>query len=470
MADYYLEDGSFRDRQGRVFYLNTKVYRGLSPQAYEEWQCLSETRFFKDCGGDGKIVKTGLAELDNLSESDKNAIGYWQAYLEHEKIPYITYPYEWCFSMLKDAALLQLELLQRALEEDMILKDSTPYNIQWVGTNPVFIDISSFEKLKPGEPWIGYRQFCQLYLFPLILQAYKNVSFHPLLIGDIDGIQPDQCNNLMSFRDLFKKGVFLHVYLQAKAQSKYSNSNKNMKTLLKDAGFNKTLIKANLQRLDKTINALEWKTSSGTWVDYSETHSYQDDEDRQKKQFVRSAVETRSSWDIVWDLGANVGIYSRIASERAEVVLSMDIDHATVERLYLSLKKEDNKKIIPLVMNVASPSPGLGWRGVERKTLIDRGKPGLVLCLALIHHVVISSNIPLKDFINWLESLNAEIVIEFITKQDEMVQKLLQNKEDIYEDYEMPYFEKCLYDSFQVEKKEEVKPGKRYMYFVKKKN
>ncbi|MDH5680596.1 MAG: hypothetical protein OEZ36_03345, partial [Spirochaetota bacterium] len=256
--------------------------------------------------------------------------------------------------------------------------------------------------------------------------------------------------------------------LQAKAQSKYSGKKENMKSLLKDVGFNKTLIIANIKRLQSTINKLVWQVKESEWLDYSDTHSYDAEEENKKKSFVRSVVQNRDSWGLVWDIGANVGIYSKIAAERARVVVSMDIDHATVERLYLSLKKENNKNIIPLVMNIAKQSPGVGWRGLERKSLSDRGKPELVLCLALIHHVVISSNIPMSEFISWLASLGGDVIIEFITKKDEMVQTLLQNKEDIYLDYDIKHFEECLLKYYTIDKKEEVKSGKRFLYHAKK--
>ncbi len=154
--------------------------------------------------------------------------------------------------MLKDAALLHLELLLAALDEDMILKDSSAYNIQWQGVRPVFIDIPSFEVLPPGEPWVGYRQFCQLFLYPLFLQAYKNVDFHPWLRGSIDGIDPVQINNLMSVRDRFRPGVFTNVYLQAKLQEKFSGTRKDVKNDLKNAGFNKQLIRANIASYPET--------------------------------------------------------------------------------------------------------------------------------------------------------------------------------------------------------------------------
>ena len=159
-----LEPGSYRDRNGAVFYANGAVYRGISDRALANWESLSAAPFFTDFVTQGKIVAT-----EQAPSSLASAAGEWAAFLKHERIPFVSYPYEWPFSMLKDAALLHLELMLAALKHGMILKDSSAYNIQWNGAEPVFIDIPSFEVLPKGEPWIGYRQFCELFLYPLML-------------------------------------------------------------------------------------------------------------------------------------------------------------------------------------------------------------------------------------------------------------------------------------------------------------
>lgn len=200
MADFSKEPGSFRDRNNLVFYNSGTVYRGLSKQAFENWEALQLKKFFKERSEQGHII--GTEGIDPRKENVLAEMAeHWFAFLKHQPVPFISYPYEWSFGMLKDAALLQLDLMSASLAEDMILKDSTPYNIQWQGSNPVFIDIPSFEKLNAGEPWAGYRQFCEMYLFPLMLTAYKNISHIPFLRGNLDGIPLDLMNNLLSLRD-----------------------------------------------------------------------------------------------------------------------------------------------------------------------------------------------------------------------------------------------------------------------------
>jgi 2-polyprenyl-3-methyl-5-hydroxy-6-metoxy-1,4-benzoquinol methylase len=412
---------------------------------------------------EGKLVHT--ERIDPTGELTSALPGDWAAVLKHQIIPFVSYPYEWSFGMLKDAALLMLELLLVALDEDMILKDSSAFNVQWKGAKPIFIDLPSFERLTLGEPWVGYRQFCQMFLYPLFLLAYKNVSFQPWLRGSIDGIEPEHCNNLMSVRDLLRPGVFMHVYLQTKAQAKYAQTQKDTKGDLRAAGFNKALIKANVSRLDKIIRGLTWKRAGSQWSDYANDNSYTGTDREIKMGFVREMVLSRP-WNLVWDLGCNIGVFSRIAAENARYVVAMDADQLSIERFYQALKAEGNTSILPLVSNLADASPNLGWRGLERKSLTERGKPDLTLCLALIHHVVISANIPLKEFIDWLASLGTSLVIEFVTKEDPMVKTLLRNKQDNYADYEIKYFEQCLDRVFEVAQRKMLASGTRILYFA----
>lgn len=463
MTNYQIEPGSFHDRNSRVFYCANAVFRGLNEQALNEWETLSFTTFFPRLMAEGKLVYT--ERVNTAGELDSALLGEWAAVLKHQTIPFISYPYEWSFGMLKDAASLLLELLLAALDEDMILKDSSAFNIQWKGAKPVFIDIPSFEKLTPGKPWVGYRQFCQMFLYPLFLQAYKDVSFQPWLRGSIDGIEPEQCNNLMSTRDLLRPGVFMHVYLQTKMQAKYAQTQKDIGGDLRAAGFNKGLIKANVIRLSKTIRNLTWKRARSQWSDYASDNNYTDTDREMKVAFIRNVVMSRP-WNLVWDLGCNIGTFSRIAAGNARYVVAMDGDQLAIERFYQALKAEGNTSILPLVSNLADASPNLGWRSLERKALTERGKPDLTLCLALIHHIVISANIPLNEFIDWLTNLCTSLVIEFVTKEDPMVKTLLCNKEDNYADYEIEYFEQCLGRVFDVAQRKMLTSGTRILYFA----
>lgn len=452
------EPGSYRDRNGAIFYRDGRVLRGINAKALRDWEHLSRTDFFRRLTGEGRIVPTERAAAE--PETD------WAAVLSHERIPFVSYPYEWPFGMLREAALLHLDLMQAALDEDMILKDASPYNVQWNGAEPTFIDIPSFEILEPGSPWVGYRQFCELFLYPLLLSAYKGVDVRPWLRGHLDGITAAALRRLMSTRDLVRPGVMMHVVAQAALQRRYADDGSGVKNTLAAVGFDKNMIARNVAGLRRIVARMRPADGRSVWADYGETHSYDRAELEAKCTFVRSAA-SRRRWRLVWDLGCNTGTFSRIAAEHADYVVAVDGDPATVERLFEAQRERpDRKRILPLVVDLADPSPNQGWRGAERRSLPDRGRPDLTLCLALIHHMVIGANIPMRDFIDWLAGLGTSLVIEFVDRQDEMLMRLLANKDDQYDDYHAEVFEGLLAERFDIADKQPLKGGKRTIYFA----
>src|SRR5215217_9493830 len=460
-----LEPGSFRDPESRVFYEGDEVYRALSADGLADFHALNATNLLDDA----RVVRTELVadgEAGGRAAREGLLVHEPAGVLRHERIPFVSYPYEWTFSMLKDAALVQLDLLLASLEQDLVLKDSTPYNVQFKGACPVFVDVGSFERIREGEPWVGYRQFCMLYLYPLLLQAVKDVPFHPWLRGSIDGITPLQMRNLMSFRDRFRRGMFTNVFLHARLEARYADRPGQVKQEVSRV-FKKELFVANVRKMRKLVERLSWDPPSGVWTAYGERNSYSDDDARRKDEFVRQ-VATSVPWNLVWDIGANNGRYSRIAAEGAKTVVAVDADQGPVELLYRDLREQDNDKILTLTMNLADPSPGLGWRGLERKAMPDRGKPDLVLALALVHHVAISANVPVKEFVDWLASLGSSLVIEFPTREDPMVKQLLAPKRDgLHPDYELDYFERTLKEAFEVERSERLESGTRVLYYAR---
>ena len=425
------DPGSFRDPDTRVFRHDGAVFRCLTRRALADWRRLAETDFHARFMQDRRVIPTRLV---TDSEALPPLEGRWTAVLEHERVPLVSYPYEWSFGMLRDAALLQLDVTRAALDEEMTLKDATPFNVQWLGAQPTFIDIGSFTPYASGEPWAGYRQFCESFLYPLLLQAHRGVPFHPWLRGSLEGITAAQCSALLSARDLLRRGVLAHVFLQAKAQARYEDAPGNVKQELRAAGFGAALIKHNIDRLRRIVERLQWKTPRSTWSEYQREHSYDDDDLRRKTGFVEQVLAGRR-WPLVWDVGCNTGNYSRMAAKHAEYVLALDADHVVIERLYQSLKAGGPANVLPLLADLADPSPGLGWRGRERLPLGERGRPALVLCLALIHHLVIGRNIPLDDFVAWLAQFGGEVVLEFVGPEDPMVERLLRNRRDQEFDY-----------------------------------
>ena len=463
-----VEPGSFRDRDSRVVVGADGVYRVLSERGAEDWRALASSPLLERLTADGSLIATEEVEGPFGAAHGTGLLAEpVAATLRHERVPFVSYPYEWTFGMLRDAALLELDLELQALEEGLTLKDATPYNVQFRGSAPVFIDVGSFERLREGEPWAGYRQFCMLYLYPLLLQAYRNVPFQPWLRGSIDGITPEEASNLFSLRDRFRRGVLTHVALHARLERRYGKrEGGEVKEEMKKANFKPELIKSNVGRLRKLVGRLRWRAGDTAWTGYRRENTYSDEDADQKADFVREAVAAKGP-GLVWDLGCNDGAYSRIAADQGGRVVAIDSDHATVEALYRSLRAEDDRRILPLVADLADPSPGLGWRGLERRPLEERGSPDLTLALALIHHVSITANVPVAEFLDWLRSLDAAIVIEFPKREDPMVHRLLSGKrEGSNADYELGSFERALGERFEVERSVELPSGLRTLYLV----
>jgi hypothetical protein len=436
------EPASFRDPEARVVYsADGEVLRELSPRAREDWDALEAARFFRRALDDGRIVPTEEVE---------------PGLLRHERLPFVSYPYEWPFEMLREAALLQLGLLDEALGEGFVLKDGSPYNVQWRGSEPVFVDVGSFERLREGEPWAGYRQFCALFLYPLMLQAYRGVAPQPLLRGRLEGIEPSQARALLP---RFRRGVLTHVVLHDRLEARHADRERDVRSELKAAGFKKELIQANVRKLRKLVTRLSPKRGRSEWAGYREAAPYTDEDAERKERFVRAAGSAR----LAWDLGSNDGRFSRALD--AEHVVAVDGDERVVGELYTSLRAEGPKTILPLVVDLADASPARGWRGLERRRLEDRGRPDLVLCLALVHHLAIGRNVPFAELIGWLRSLGGRLVIEFADRDDPMVKRLLAAKRaEVHQSYGRKAFERALREGFQIQRSEELGSGTRTLY------
>ena len=460
------DSGSFRDRSSRVFYHQGRVLRVLSPQAKADWDLLRNAPFYNSVVNSGALIKSQEVadlplKLPELWASDS-------VVLEHERIPVISYPYEWSFALLKKAALLHLELLLEAVDDNIISKDGSAYNIQFVGTQPTFIDIGSLTPLTAGDSWRGYGQFCQTLLFPLFMRAYLDLPHAPWLKGNLEGIEAAQMKRMLRGRSRFRSGVLKHVYLQSRlqgyAQSSAHQTSSKLSAELKQAGFSQSLIKNNLTGLHKLVSSLKWQPESSTWLDYTDMGHYSDDDRQVKDSFVRKSLADKPR-PLVWDLGANTGTYTKMAARVADYVVACDFDEPALDRLVDELDKEQIKNVLPLVMNLANISSGTGWGGKERLAFEQRSQPSAILCLALIHHVVIGANILLQEFVGWLARVGGDLIIEFVHPNDPMVQTLMSNHEQNYDDYNIQQFEAALDQHYVVINKKVMRS--RTMYYAR---
>ena len=457
------DGGSFKDPAGRVYRVGrdtgeASVVRGLNPSAAGIVEKLLAEPFFQDLVDGGQVVATRLLHPEHPSARCLMKEG-WSAAVEHEVVDFVTWPYEWPFSMLKDAALLQLQLLEIAARNGWLLKDATPFNVQWMGARPVFIDIPSFAPWEEGEYWRGYRQFCATFLTPLLLMAHLGIPFQPLLRSRLEGIPPEEASRYFHGLGRFKRGVLSHVWLPAKTERVVHRPARSCRRQPK------TMLFALWDSLRRLIGGLSSRPTCSTWLRYASNHSYDATDFERKKDFVRRHVVARGL-GLTWDLGANTGALARVAAEHSGVVAAVDADHDAADWLYREVRQSGPRNVIPLVMDLANLSPGQGWAGRERPAFDGRRSPDMVLCLALVHHLRVAANIPLRLFIGWLRRLDATCILEFVGRDDEMFRALLRNKREDYADYTAENFESEVRGCFSVRDRLKLKGGLRELFLL----
>jgi hypothetical protein len=405
------DPGSFRDPSSRVVIDGDKVVRLLDERGLEGWRALSATDFFRSAVAEGRLIES--LEVDPPDGS--------AAALAHPRLDFISYPYEWTFSMLRDAALLQLDLLESALGAGLTIKDATPYNIQFVDGKPVFIDIGSFEPYRAGEPWIGYRQFTRQFLFPLLLRAWCGVPFQPWLRGDIEGPTAEQMAKLLPSGKRLNTSALLHVRLQARMESRMGDQ--SVRRELGEAGFTADLILANVRKLRKLVSSLEWDGSDEGWSTYVECSHVTRDR-ATKGEFLATALDRLGSRRVI-DLGANDGHFALIAANKGAVAIAVDSHEPVLDALYRD-KPVPGLSIV--LTDLGNPSPSQGWAGQERPSLVERARPDLVIAYGLIHHLIYGASIPPREVVRWLASFKCPVLVEYVSPEDEMVVKLVGNK------------------------------------------
>jgi hypothetical protein len=438
------DPGSFRDPASRVVIDGDRVFRLLDERGMQAWRVLAASEFFPRAVADGRVVAAS-----ELSPPPPGSAGA----LEHPSLPFISYPYEWTFSMLKDAALLQLDLLRDALGAGLTIKDATPYNIQFVEGSPVFIDVGSFEEYRPGEPWIGYRQFTRQFLFPLMLRAWLGVPFQPWLRGDIEGPTPAQMANLLGGKKRFNSGALFHVRLQARMEARMSD--RAIRSDLKSAGFSADLILANVRKLRSLVESLEWEHTTDGWSEYGSCSHVARDRSA-KTEFLEEEMSSSSPRRVL-DLGANDAHFSMVAAQRGALAIAVDGDEAVLEDVYGRARGLD---LAIALSDLANPSPSQGWGGVERPSLFQRANPDLVIAYGLIHHLIYAASIPPREVVSWLRSFDCAVIVEFVSPADEMVGRLVGNKlpDELHGEREESDFRTLIAECFEVRSERRLSP------------
>ncbi|HUW96607.1 MAG TPA: SAM-dependent methyltransferase [Anaerolineae bacterium] len=455
MASRSTLPGSFRDPSGFLFVQDGSLYRQVNNTYAENYDHLMESGLYEALVKAGSLIPHEEFGLD-LARTD-------EAYriLKPDAVPFISYPYEWCFSQLKDAALLTLSVQKTALDFGMTLKDASAYNVQFVGSKPVLIDTLSFERYAEGQVWVPYRQFCQHFLAPLALMSHTDVRLSQLLRTYIDGIPLDLASGLLPFRTRLSFSLLSHLHLHARSQKHFAE--RKVDTSRRRMGRRSFL--GIIDSLESAVRKLKWQPRGELWSDYYEESSYSTDALEQKRRLVARYLDQVKP-RIVWDLGANVGLFSRVASDEGILTISFDVDPECVEQNYLQSLRRGEKYILPLLLDLTNPSPGIGWEHEERMSLIERGPADTVLCLALIHHLAISNNLPLRRIADFLTRIGKSLIIEWVPKGDPQVGRLLASREDIFTTYTQEHFEATFAQHFQIAASEQLPDSDRTIYLM----
>jgi hypothetical protein len=443
------DPGSFRDPLSRVYRADGRILRGLSAEGLADFEAVSANPFFAELEASGAIVGSTLLEPASHPLHEQ-----WAGVLEHDPLATITYPFEWTFEMLRAAALAHLDVTRAAVRAGFTTKDASAYNVTFRGTQPVFFDIGSFERSRRSEPWPGYRQFCDHFLNPLVLQAASGIDFQPWLRGSLDGLSGPDVASAVALRKRIFKGLLVHLTLHARAQRRYADADaeRDVKADLRQAGFSPKLVLAQLDSLEKAVRALRWRSQGSEWSDYADRAHYQGTDLAEKERFVAEAVGAISP-ELVVDLGANDGRFSLLALEHgATSVVAPDADHLVVDQLYRRLQQLGERRVTPLVIDLANPSPPMGWRSQERAAFTSRVRPDLVLCLAVVHHLALTNTAPFEHIVDLLADFDAPLVVEFPHPDDPMAARLLARKRaGEFDHYRLDRWEEALRRRFEVE-------------------
>jgi hypothetical protein len=446
--------GSFRDPQGTVFRRDGILYREIQRSYQPDWTLLTESGLLHELQAEGLLLPH-----DEVGPALALTASAWKV-IRPELIPFISYPWEWCFGQLQTAALLTLEIERRALARGLTLRDASAYNVQFRRCRPVLIDTLSFTRYEEGAPWLAYRQFCQHFLAPLLLMSMVDPRLGLLNWPFQDGIPLDLTAALLPWRTRLRPSTSLHIHLHAAAIRKHAADVRPDKRMTRRVS--KRGLLGLLDNLETVIRRLDVSPTSGEWWDYEETHGYGSEARAAKEELV-----TRLAGDspgVVWDLGANTGRFAELVAPAAPHVVAMDRDHGAVERHWRK-RKEQAANILPLVVDLTNPSPALGWGLEERESIPDRGPADTVLALALVHHLAIGNNVPLSGIAQWFARLARRAIVEWVPKDDPQARRLLVAREDIFPGYQLEAFEAAFTGAWRLLAREPI-PGTERVLFA----
>lgn len=463
MAEAAAHAGSFRDPAGYIFSEGGELYRQINKVGKADYDLATESGLYAELISAGLLIPH--EEVD-MKRKDPQAYKV----IKPTRVPFISYPYEWSFSQLKDAGLLTLEVQKRALTHGMILKDASAFNVQFIGKKPILIDTLSFMKYEPGDAWEGYRQFCEHFLAPLAVARYTTYDALRLLRVNLEGVPLDLACSLLPGKAKRRPSLFSHLYLHNASQKKYQNiASEKPDAPVQKRKVSKFALEGLIGSLESAIKRLKAPVQSTEWGDYYTFTNYSDESFERKRKLVKEMLEkVKPKAKVVWDMGANNGEFSVLAAEMGSYTVAMDIDPVAVERNYRTRGNENQtNNMLPFVQDFADPSPGTGFMGTERESLFERGPADVVMALAIIHHLSIGRNLPLPRVAEALSKVGKHVIIEFVPKGDSKVDILLASRRDVFAEYDIKHFEEAMEQYFKLVEKTNIKGTKRTLFLYK---
>ena len=453
-------NSSFRDPAGFMFIHEDTLYRQVNHAGAESYDLLMDSGLYDSLKKKGWIVEHEEVEGPVADPSRAHKV------LRPEPLSFISYPYEWSFGQLKTASLRTLQIQLMALKHNMILKDASAFNIQFHHGRPVLIDTLSFDPYMEGQIWEGYKQFCQHFLAPLCLMASRDIRLGQLARVHIDGIPLDLTSILMPRSSWLRPGMLMHLHLHARAQKTYAGSDPETADKIgKSRALSRKGLVGIVSGLRSLIRKLDWKPEGTEWADYYEATNYTGDAFAAKSRHINAFLDEIQPREL-WDLGANSGHFSRLASDRGIETVAFDIDPAAVELNFRKVRERQETALLPLVMDLTNPSPSIGWAGQERESLIERGPVDCAMALALIHHLSISNNVSLDRVAQFFARVCRHLIIEFVPKSDSQVKRLLSSRKDIFDNYHEDGFENAFREWFHVRQQKAVEGSHRTLYWL----
>lgn len=443
--------GSFRDPAGYVFSNGREIFRTVNAIALDDVTKVRDSGAIEEMVGLGLLLPSEFVDAQALDRSTLvGARGELpELVIRHPKVPFISYPYEWTFEQLKDAALAHLDLQIRCLEYGVALSDASPFNMQVYEGRFRHIDLLSLKPYVEGEPWRGYNQFCRMFLAPLLVEAWAGISFQPILRGQIDGLDLHDVSRMLPKTRLWTSiNALLHISFQSQVMAR-ADSTKSIGTKPAKISLPKSRFRALLLDLHAWISGLHsGRKRRSYWSDYASDNTYTAETRRTKLEFIRAWAH-KVKGGMIWDIGGNTGDFSKAALEGgAALSIIFDSDIDSLEKAYGEAKR--GVPILPLLVDIANPSPQQGWKQRERAGLNERSRPDGLIALAVIHHLAIGRNLPLQEVVHWLVDAAPEGIIEFVPKSDPMIVEMLFERDDVFVDYDEQHFLRYLGEKAEI--------------------